>query len=173
MHILWLVGNGHLALQGVDNTDFSWQIHGFVEIQGLGMGHHHNMHHLNGSWHIELLVWWEVACNVAILWNGPRLIEGCPFLYSVTEVLKADFGVVYEVVNQISVEPVTIVEEWQRSVKMMESYERLYPLLDTLVNQVIIIINTCLVDSALALWQDAGPRNGNPDAVDAKVMGQL
>ena len=66
-----------------------------------------------------------------------------------------------------------IVEEWQRCIKMMESYKRLYPLLNTLVNQVIVIINTSLIDFALALWQDAGPGNGNPDTVDAEVVGQL
>ena len=173
MNVLRLVGHGHLALQGVDNANLPRQVHGLVEIYGLGVCHHHDVHHLDGGRHIELLVRREVACNVAVLRNGPRLVEGCPLLYPVTEILEADFRIIHKVINQVTVQPMAVVEERQRRIEVMQGYERLNPLLDALVNQVVVVVNACLIDGTLALRQDAGPGDGNADAVYPEIMGQL
>ena len=102
----------HLALQRMDNTNFSRQVHALVQIQSPGMRYHEIVLNLDGLLNLEGFIRGKIPCQIAILSNGPRFVKGSPFRHPIAEGLKTDFGVFHKFVNQIAIQPMAILKKF-------------------------------------------------------------
>ena len=170
MAVFRRVRDGHLAFERVDDADFALEAHRLVEMQRFRVRDHEVVLDLDGLRHLERLVRREIACDVAVLRNRPRLVERRPALDAVTECLEADFRVIDEVRDDGAVQPAAFMEIFERRVEMVQRHERLDAMREAGIDELVVVVDALLVDLALALRQDARPRNRDADAVDAEFL---
>ena len=172
MAVFRRVRDGHFAFERVDDADLARKAHRLVEVQRFRVRDHEVMLDLDGLRHLECLVRREVARDVAVLRNRPRLIECRPALDAVAERLKADFRVIDEMRDDRAVQPAALMEIAERRVEMVQRHERFDAMREAGVDELVVVVDAFLVDLALALRQDARPRNRDADAVDAEFLAE-
>lgn len=155
--VLQHVRDGYLALERVHDADLARQVHRLVEMERPCVRHHEVVLDLDGAAELERMMRREIARDVAVLRDGPRLVERRPFLHAVTERLEADARVIHEMVDERAALPAARMKIHERRIEMMQRHERLDAVRDAGIDELVIVVNTLLVHTSFALGQDARP----------------
>ena len=113
-----------------------------------------------------------VAPAVADPRDDPRLVVRDPVADAVAEALGDDLDVLRERVDGVARGPAARVLEHLRRVPVEERHVRVDAVAEQLVDEPVVEVETCCVDAAAALGQDARPRDREAERVEAELAHQ-
>mmetsp|Transcript_39099 Transcript_39099/g.104817 ORF Transcript_39099/g.104817 Transcript_39099/m.104817 type:complete len:257 (+) Transcript_39099:1292-2062(+) len=122
---------------------------------------------------LVFVAWGHLAVAVAQHGRAPGLVERDPVLHAVSEALKADLGVVLEIVDDLRAEPsaVLLVEAlWQ--IPVVDGHQRGDLVRDELVDQIVIKLHSFGVHLAPALREQPRPGDREPVGRQAQLLHQ-
>ena len=141
---------------------------------GLGVGHHHVVHKLEGLVQAILLAVRPVADDKAALGGRGNLVKGKPVL-DLGELGKAELGVLDKGVDRRARQEAlaTVLVEGLGRVKVIERDIGDNAGLVAGGKELVIEGNTLGVNLTSAVGEDTAPSDGDTDAVDAEALAQV
>ena len=165
---------GVLGLQILDDADLALEAALVEGDDGLGVGHHHVVHELEGLVQAILLAVRPVSDDKAALGGRGNLIKGKPVL-DLGELGKAELGVLYKGVDRrarqealaaVQVEDLGRIKVIERDIGDNAGFI-------AGGKELVIEGNTLGVDLAGAVGEDTAPSDGDTDTVDAEALAQV
>ena len=165
---------GILGLQVLDNADLALKAALMEGDDGLGVGHHHVVHELEGLVQAILLAVRPVADDKAALGGRGNLVKGKPVL-DLGELGKAELGVLDKGVDRRARQEslaVVLVKGLGR-IKVIERDIGDNASFVAGGEKLVIESDALGVNLAGAVGEDTAPSDGDTDAVDAETLAQV
>ncbi len=116
--------------------------------------------------------WCVLPHRVADPCDDPRLVVGCPVADTVAESLGDDGGVLDERLGGRALAPTALVLERLRQVPVVQREEGIDPVLEQRVDEPVVEVEPGRVHAATSFRQDARPRDGEAECVEAELLHQ-
>ena len=165
---------GILGLQVLDNADLALKAALVEGDNGLGVGHHHVMHKLEGLVQAILFAVRPVSDDKAALGGRGNLVKGEPVL-DLGELGKAELGVLDKGVDRRARQETlaAVLVEGLGRVKVIERDVGDNAGFITGGKELVIEGNALGVDLTSAVGEDTAPSDGDTDTVDAEALAQV
>ncbi len=112
------------------------------------------------------------AVQIAAVGDNPRLVERHPLFHAAIELAEHDLRIFGKPVRDVGVEPAAAIIERCRQVPVIEREQRLDVVLEQLVDEAVVEIQSCGVHLAGARGQDAAPRNAEAVRLHSELSHQ-